>query len=216
MITNYFPDISILLQFAVASIILTITPGPDMALFLSRGINHGSTAGIMCMLGASTGVLIHTLFAAIGLSALLAASATAFTIVKLAGAAYLIWLAYQAIRHGSALNVIRDASAKPLAMKNHYLTGVGINLLNPKIVLFFVSFLPQFVQVDDPFAAEKLAFLGMLFLFIAIPMVIPMILAADWMADTLKKSRVVARTMDYLFAAVFGAFAVKILSTQAR
>ncbi|MEO0496934.1 MAG: LysE family translocator [Pseudomonadota bacterium] len=210
----FLPDSTTLLQFTLAAIMLTITPGPDMTLFLSRAISHGRLAGIMCMLGASTGVLFHTLLAAVGLSAVLAASPTAFMTVKYAGAGYLLFLGYQAIRHGSALNVSAGAAAKPMSLWRHYLTGIGINLMNPKIVLFFVSFLPLFISADDPHAAAQLAFLGVFFLVIAIPMVVPMILAADWMADALKHNRRAARTMDYLFATVFGAFALKILTER--
>jgi threonine/homoserine/homoserine lactone efflux protein len=210
----FLPDTNALLQFTAAAVMLTITPGPDMTLFLSRAISHGRAAGLVCMLGASTGVLFHTLLAAVGLSALLAASPTAFTMVKFAGAGYLLFLGYQAIRHGSALNVETGKTAKPTSLWRHYLTGIGINLMNPKIVLFFVSFLPLFISADDPHAAEKLAFFGVFFLVIAIPMVIPMILAADWMADALKRNRRAARTMDYLFASVFGAFAIKILADR--
>lgn len=210
----FIPDTATLLQFTAAAVMLTITPGPDMTLFLSRAISHGRMAGIVCMLGASTGVLFHTLLAAFGLSALLAASPTAFTIVKFAGAGYLLFLGYQAIRHGSALNVNTGAEGKPMSLWRHYLTGIGINLMNPKIVLFFVSFLPLFISADNPHAAAQLAFLGVFFLVIATPMVVPMILAADWMADTLKRNRKAARTMDYLFATVFGAFALKILAER--
>ncbi|MEO0637473.1 MAG: LysE family translocator [Pseudomonadota bacterium] len=211
---TFLPDTATLLQFTAAAIMLTITPGPDMTLFLSRAITHGRAAGMMCMLGASTGVLFHTLLAAVGLSAILAASPTAFMIVKFAGAGYLLFLGYQAIRHGSALNMQTGEPAKPMSLRRHYLTGIGINLMNPKIVLFFVSFLPLFISSTDPNAAGKLAFLGVFFLVIAIPMVVPMILAADKMADALKRNRRVARGIDYLFATVFGAFAVKILAER--
>jgi threonine/homoserine/homoserine lactone efflux protein len=208
---TFIPDTATLWQFTLAAIFLTLTPGPDMTLFLSRAISHGRLAGIACVLGASTGVLVHTLLAALGLSALLAASPTAFSMVKYAGAAYLLFLAYQALRHGSALNVDTTGRARQMTLKRHYLTGIGINLMNPKIVLFFVSFLPLFIQASDPNAAGKLAFLGVFFLVIALPMTMAMIVAADWLADALKRNKAIARTMDWLFAGVFGAFALKIL-----
>ena len=211
---SFLPELQTLWLFTIAAVLLTITPGPDMTLFLSRAISHGRAAGMACMLGASTGVLFHTMFAAIGLSALLAASATAFSVVKICGALYLIFLAYQAIRYGSALSVDSDGEAKPMSLWRHYLTGIGINLANPKIILFFVSFLPQFVSADDPHFAGKLSFLGVYFLVIAIPMVTPMILAAHWLADVLKRSPRVARGMDYLFASVFGIFAIKVLTDR--
>ena len=115
------------------------------------------------MLGAMAGCCVHTLLAALGLSALLAASATAFTVLKVVGALYLLWLAVDAVRHGSALQLKeRGRSARSPFWKT-FLLGLGINLTNPKVVLFFVTFLPQFVQAGDPHAAEKLVFLGLYF-----------------------------------------------------
>jgi threonine/homoserine/homoserine lactone efflux protein len=86
-------------------LVITFTPGPDMTLFLGKAVRQGTAAGLAAMLGASTGVLIHTVLVALGLSALLAASATAFLILKVVGAIYLLWLAIDAVRHGSALNL---------------------------------------------------------------------------------------------------------------
>jgi threonine/homoserine/homoserine lactone efflux protein len=98
----------------------------------------------------------------------------------------------------------------------HYLTGIGINILNPKIALFFLTFLPQFVSANDPHAPGKLLFLGLFFLAVAIPIILPMIFAADRFAAALRARPRVTRTLDWLFAGVFGAFAVKILTAQAR
>ena len=109
------------------------------------------------MLGASVGVLIHTTLVALGLSALLAASVTAFTILKVVGALYLLWLAIQTLRHGSALNIAASNGARPVEpLYRTWLTGLGVNLMNPKIIMFMVTFLPQFVTAGDPHAAQKL------------------------------------------------------------
>ena len=100
-------------------------------------------------------------------------------------------------------------------MKN-WMTGIGINLLNPKIILFFMTFLPQFVSASDPHAPAKLFFLGLSFIPLSLPIVVPMVLAADRFAGLLKKSPKVTRIVDWLFAGVFSAFAAKILLTQAK
>jgi threonine/homoserine/homoserine lactone efflux protein len=167
------------------------------------------------MFGAMTGCVIHTTLVVVGLSALIVASPQAFLALKVIGAGYLVWLAWQAIRHGSAFNPeSRKGGGHSLAQ--NWLTGVGINLLNPKIILFFMTFLPQFVSVDDPNASGKLFFLGFMFIAVSLPVTIPMVLAADRFAGLLRKSARVTRVVDYLFAGVFSAFALKILTAQTR
>jgi threonine/homoserine/homoserine lactone efflux protein len=94
--------------------------------------------------------------------------------------------------------------------------GLGINLLNPKIILFFMTFLPQFVSASDPHAPGKLFFLGLLFIPLSLPITSPMVIAADKFAGLLRKSPKVTRLVDYLFASVFSAFALKILTAQAK
>lgn len=214
--TNYIPELAILLQFALASAILAVTPGPDMALYVGRAITHSRAAGLACFAGAVTGILVHTMLVALGLSALLLAAPTAFLILKIVGAGYLIWLAYQSIRFGSSFTPRDGKSSKVGTFWGHYMTGIGINLLNPKIVIFFLTFLPQFVSAGDPNAPGKLVFLGMFFLFVAIPIILPMILMANRFSAFLLKSPRVMRAMDWTLAGVFGAFAAKILTTQAR
>src|SRR6478752_851513 len=121
----FLPDTSVLLTYSLACLVLFATPGPDMSLFLAKTVSGGRKAGIAAMLGALLGCCVHTLLAALGLSAVLAASATAFTILKIVGALYLLWLAVDAIRHGSALNVNADAAPPASFMKN-FVTGLGI------------------------------------------------------------------------------------------
>ncbi|UXN61912.1 LysE family translocator [Phyllobacterium zundukense] len=212
---NFIPEWSIILQFAVATFVLSITPGPDMTLFVGRALSEGKAAGFACLAGASSGVVVHTTMVAIGLSALIVASPTAFLALKIVGAGYLVWLAYQAIRHGSAFSPEKQVGQSHTLFQN-WLTGFGINLLNPKIILFFMTFLPQFVSASDPHAPGKLFFLGVLFIPLALPVVAPMIIAADKFSKLLKKNPTVTRITDWLFAGVFSAFAAKILMAQAK
>jgi threonine/homoserine/homoserine lactone efflux protein len=207
---DFIPDLGPLLAFTLAAIVLTITPGPDMTLFLGRTLSDGRAAGIAAMLGASTGVLVHTTLAAFGLSALIAASPEAFAVLRIGGAAYLLFLAVQAIRTGSSFQLEAKGGAQKRPLVSHWLTGVGINLLNPKIILFFVTFLPSFVSAGDPHAAGKLAFFGVYFIVLAVPMSIAMIFAADRFAAALKRRPKIMRGIDYVFASVFSAFAVSI------
>ena len=210
---DFIPSASVIAAFSIAAAILALTPGPDMTLFVSRALTQGRAAGFAAMTGAYCGIVVHTLLAAFGLSALLAASPNAFLAVKVAGALYLVWLAVQALRHGSALTLERQDKPRQ-ALLQTWLTGIGINLLNPKIVLFFVTFLPQFVSAGDPDAAGKLAFLGLYFMVVSLPITSVMVFTADKFSALLRKSRRVTRTLDYLFAGIFGTFAAKILLTR--
>lgn len=186
-----------------------------MSLFLAKTMTRGRTHGMAAMAGALSGCCVHTLLAALGLSALLAASATAFTALKIVGALYLLWLAVDAVRHGSALN-LRDGNVGDGSVLRTFLVGVGINLTNPKVVLFFVTFLPQFVDSADPHAADKLMFLGLYFIALTAPMGALMILGADKVIALLRGHPKFMRGIDYSFAGLFSAFAIKILTTSAR
>lgn len=206
----FLPDVEVLIAYTLATLLLIVTPGPDMTLFLGQTLAGGRARGIMSMLGACTGLVLHTMLAVFGLSALLAASATAFNVLKIAGAAYLLWLAFQALRHGTALNISRDAGA-PQPLARVFLTGVGVNLLNPKIVMFFVTFLPQFVSVNDPHAQAKLTFLGLYYIALGLPMCAVIILLAERFTAALRASPRAMRAFDYAFAGVMGAFAVRLM-----
>jgi threonine/homoserine/homoserine lactone efflux protein len=211
----FLPDTGTLLAYTVACAVLFLTPGPDMSLFLAKTLSGGRQAGMAAMMGANVGCVVHTLLAAVGLSALLAASATAFTVVKIAGAAYLLWLAVDAVRSGSALNVNAEAGGGEPFMRTLAL-GAGVNLTNPKVVLFFVTFLPQFVHAGDQHAPAKLVFLGLYYVIFSLPFAVLMILGADRLIAFLKGRRRVLRAIDWTFAGVFGFFAVHILATQGR
>lgn len=208
---SFIPDLSTLVAFATATLMLTLTPGPDMTLFMSKTIAQGRLPGLIAVLGASTGLVVHTILAAIGISALLATSTTAFTILKFVGSGYLIWLAIQARRQGTKfdINVEQQQARDPLWKV--WLQALGVNILNPKIVLFFVTFLPQFVSAGDPAATGKLLFLGFFFVLIGAPLCILMVLGAGAFARFLRSSRWFTRLFDWTFAGLMGAFALKLL-----
>jgi threonine/homoserine/homoserine lactone efflux protein len=212
---NFLPDFHTLLIYSGACVLLFITPGPDMSLWLAKTIAGGRRGGTAAMLGTQVGCLFHTFFAAVGLSAVLAASATAFAALKIIGALYLLWLAFNAIRSGSALNV-KDEGSPVRGFWPTFMTGLGINLTNPKVVLFFLTFLPQFVDAADPHASQKLFFLGLYFIAINVPLAFVLILGAEKVISWLKARPRFLRGIDYTFAGVFGLFAFKILTTQAR
>ena len=150
------------LAFLLAAVLLTATPGPDNLMVLSVGMSKGRRSGIAFGLGCALGCLSHTLLAVIGVGALIAASPTAFMVLKWAGGAYLVWLGIQALRHAGAVRVAGDKAAAE-SLRRYFAKGLVANAINPKVVLFFLSFLPQFVNVSRGHMEWQLGLLGLLF-----------------------------------------------------
>ncbi len=146
--------------FVGAALLLNLTPGPDMLFVAGTGAARGRAAGLMAALGVGAGCLFHTLLAALGLSALLAASELAFNAVKWAGAAYLVWTGVQMLRARPA-----PAAAEAPARRSGspFWQGAATNALNPKVALFFLAFLPQFIDAGAPGQALALLVLGTFF-----------------------------------------------------
>jgi len=145
-----------LLVFLVGSVVVTIVPGPDMALITRQVVTRGRRAAQATILGNLSGLVVHASALAVGLSALLVASATAYSVVKLAGAAYLVFLGVQSLRQARRTRTATDETVAELAPKrgNPYRQGLISTVLNPKPALFFVSFLPQFVDRDGPVTVQ--------------------------------------------------------------
>jgi threonine/homoserine/homoserine lactone efflux protein len=212
---TFIPDLAVLIAFTAAALVLIVTPGPDMTLFMGKTLTQGRRAGIAAVLGATTGLIVHSVLAALGVSVLLAASETAFYALKIVGATYLGWLALQAIRNGSSLSVNKEETIHRQSFSRVWAQGFMINMLNPKIVLFFITFLPQFVSVSDPAAAGKLLFLGFYFVGLGFPACLAMVYGASTFSSFLKSSPRVMRLFDWAFAGIMGTFAVKLLTARA-
>ncbi len=213
--TEFVPSLPVFLAFTIAGLILFITPGPDMSLWLSRTLQGGRRAGLAAAMGTNLGCVVHATLAALGISVLIQASPVAFTTLKVVGACYLLWLAWGMIRGGTALSVETTRGAD-LPWWPSFLTGVAVNLSNPKVVIFFITFLPGFVSATDPHAGGKLLFLGLYFVAINVVLSALLVLWADRFVGALRRNPRVLRVIDWLFAGVFAVFAVTILRTQAR
>ena len=150
-----------LVLFITASLVVIVAPGPDNILVLTRGISQGRKAAMVSAAGASVGLVCHSLFAAAGLSALLAQSAVAFSVVKYAGAAYLIYLGLKTLlsRDGLALS----GGEGTLRLRGVFAQGVASNVMNPKIAVFFLAYLPQFADPAAGGMAPQLLLLGLAF-----------------------------------------------------
>lgn len=213
--TPFFPSVSLAIGYVVACVLLAATPGADMALFLSRTLGGGRAQGFAAQAGANAGLVVHTFAAALGLSALLAASAEAYEIVKIAGALYLLWLAWSAIRRGTALKLKANGQTTG-GPGGAFWAGLLINLTNPKIVIFFVTFLPQFIDAHDPHASMKLFSLGLGFIAITTLVNAAVILVAARFVAAAKANPRALRLFDYAFAALMSAFAARLVWSEAR
>jgi len=210
---DFLPTGGVLAAYTLAVLALNYTPGPDMAMFVGTAITRGRRAGIAAFLGTSTGILVHTLLVTFGLAALLAASPVAFDALKVIGALYLLHVAVGAIRHGGRF-APEGGALPPEPALRLYLKGLAINVLNPKVALFFLTFLPQFVEPGDPAARAKLLFLGLWFLIVSTLSTLPLILGASGVAAFLKARPQAMRGIDYVFAGIMGAFAVKLVTAR--
>jgi threonine/homoserine/homoserine lactone efflux protein len=158
------PDVSTLLLFAGASLALLAIPGPAVIYVVTRSLDQGRTAGIVSMIGVETGTFTHAVAAAAGLTGLIAASVTAFTVVKYAGAAYLLYLGVRKL-----LERPEDPGQVAVSGRSQlYLKGMLVQLLNPKIAIFFVAFLPQFVDSSHGPIATQILILGTIFTLLAV------------------------------------------------
>lgn len=152
------------LGFLAAAVLITLSPGPDNMMVLSVGIAKGRARGIAFGIGCALGCLIHTLLAVIGVSALIAASPTAFTALKIAGGLYLIWMGIGALRSRGGARASGMPDGRPDASARQlFFRGLLANAINPKVVLFFLSFLPQFVIASRGDANWQIAWLGLTF-----------------------------------------------------
>lgn len=176
------------LTFLAAAVLLNLSPGPDMAFIIGHTVKSGRKAGLTAMVGIWSGALFHVGFAVVGLSAILATSALAFSVVKYAGAAYLVWLGIQAWRSkGDHLNfdVTED---KQHSTRKIFFQGLLIDLLNPKVAIFFLAFLPQFVEPGAGTPAMQFLLHGILIIVVAAAIEPPLILLGDRLARRLRES----------------------------
>jgi len=160
------PDASTFALFVVAALVLLVIPGPSVLYIVARSIEGGRTAGLVSVLGVQTGAMVHIAFAAVGLSAILASSAVAFSVVKWLGAVYLVWLGLRRIFGRDEEE--DDVAVEPAPLSRVFLQGVIVNILNPKTALFFLAFLPQFVDPARGAAWTQILLLGATFVILAL------------------------------------------------
>lgn len=195
--------------FFTAAVLLNLSPGPDIAFILGQTVRGGRKSGFAAMLGIWTGAFGHVLMAAAGLSAILATSATAFSIVKWAGAAYLIWLGVRALRSGGGSFISGQAKRSPDFFPV-FRQGVLVALLNPKVAIFFLAFLPQFVVAGAGPLWAQLFLHGSLIIVVAALVEPALVIAGDKLTTRLRNNSRIGLWMERSLGAVFVALGIRL------
>lgn len=201
------------LTFFTAALLLNLAPGPDIGFILAHTVRGGRPSGFAAMLGVWTGALGHVFFAAVGLSAIIMASATAYSVVKYVGAAYLLWLGVQALLSKGGFTV-ETRTARPQSLRRIYTQGVFIDLLNPKAAIFFLAFLPQFVVPDAGPVTWQLVLHGVLIIVVAGFVEPPLILMGDRITTTLRDNRRFGAWLDRSLGGFFVFLGLKLAASE--
>jgi threonine/homoserine/homoserine lactone efflux protein len=202
------PDSQSLLVFIAAGLLLNITPGPDVLYIVGRSIGQGRLAGLVSVLGISTGCLFHVAAAALGLSALMVALPVAYDAVRYVGAAYLVWLGIRAIvSKSSPIHVQR---VDPERLARIFRQGLLTNVLNPKVALFFLAFLPQFTEPSRGPLPLQITVLGLIFIANGTVVCVIYAVAASWLGEWLKTRYDVATWLNKAMGALFVGLGVRL------
>ncbi|MES2534364.1 MAG: LysE family translocator [Pseudomonadota bacterium] len=205
-------SIPTLLSFFGVSIVLGLTPGPDNIFVLTQSALRGRLAGIIVTLGLCTGLLVHTLAVSLGVAAIFQASAMAFNALKFAGAAYLLYLAWQAFR--ASATGIRMTQKSSLGAWQLYRRGIIMNITNPKVSIFFLAFLPQFADPARGSVTVQIMLLGALFIIATLLVFGGIALLAGTLGQRLNKSAKAELLLNRVAGTVFVALALKLATTQ--
>jgi len=200
------PEASTLLLFTASALALVAVPGPNLIYIVTRSLDQGSRAGIASALGVETGTIVHVTAAAVGLSAALASSAAAFSIVKYAGVAYLLYLAARALTTRERPRAAAEPAAVPAARV--YVDGLLVQLLNPKVALFFLALLPQFVDPRTGAAWTQILLLGAILAAIGLTVDMVYAIAAGRGSARLRSRSGFGRSRRYVTGGVYAALAV--------
>ena len=196
-----------LAPFLVAVLVLQVTPGPGMLFILANGISGGPRAGVAPAFGAASGMVVHTIAAAAGLAALFGAAPPVYDAVRLAGAAYLLWLA---IGHFRRPTLATEGSAEATPGRRVFARALLNNLANPKVVVFFVAFLPQFIVPGGAARPVQLLFLGALFLVVGLMLDVCIGLFAGRVGQALRTRTWISRLLDRLAGSILAALGLRL------
>lgn len=194
--------------FVVASTLLVVAPGPDVIYVLTRGIAQGRKAGLAAALGFASGCVFHTVLAAVGIAALIRSSDLAFDLVRYAGAAYLVYIGIQALRHRSSFSIEGASDAK--ALMAIYKQSVIGNVLNPKVTLFFLAFLPQFVNPQAGNVGLQMALLGAIFMVVTVVVFGAVAIFAAMIGDWVRRKPAIGERLNVFAGLTFIALGIRV------
>ena len=200
------------IAFFSVSVLLALTPGPDNVFVLLQSAMRGRAAGMLVVLGLCTGLLVHTTAVALGLAAVFAASAIAFTVLKFIGAAYLLYLAWQAF-HAPA-GVASAGKAEHMSGRQMYARGIIMNLTNPKVAIFFLAFLPQFANPEHGSLVLQMLWLGAVFILATLLVFGAIAYFSGSFGASLNRSVRAQRLLNRLSGMVFAGLAIRLASAQ--
>lgn len=199
--------------FIAASFLLCLAPGPDNIYVLTQGMTKSKKAAIVTTLGLTTGIIVHTTAAAFGISVIFKTSEIAFNIVKYAGAAYLLYIAYQAFKYrNEPLDLTVQNSSSEL--KKLYVKGFFMNVLNPKVSIFFLAFLPQFVTPANGNVPMQMITLGIIFMLLTVITFSSIGVAGNMLSSKLLEKPSIVKYMNILTSFVLGGLAVKLALSE--
>jgi len=198
--------------FFFASILLGLAPGPDNIFVLTQSSIYGRKAGLFVVFGLCTGLIVHTTAVALGIAAVLQTSAYAFTVLKLAGALYLLWLAWQAFRATSSHLVIKQENRRTLGQL--YRRGIFMNVTNPKVSIFFLAFLPQFVDPEKGSVALQIVLLGGLFIVATLLVFGSISFVAGSLGERMGQSQRAQKILNRIAGTVFLLLAARLASVE--
>jgi threonine/homoserine/homoserine lactone efflux protein len=201
-------DLHSVICFLGASILLTLAPGPDNIFVVTQGVSRGRKAAVITALGMCSGLSVHTTAAALGISAVFYSSALAFCAVKYAGAAYLMYLAWKAIQDRNALKL--NSPGSQLSCFALFRRGFIMNTLNPKVALFFLAFLPQFVSVNSQHVVMEMIFLGLIFMVQSVVIFTAIGVLSGQVGKYVLKNPGIARKFSLATAGIFAAIGVRL------
>lgn len=206
-------ELSNLYMFILASFLLCLAPGPDNVYVLTQGVTKSKKAALVTTLGLCTGLIIHTSAAAFGISVIFKTSEIAFNIVKFAGATYLLYIAFQTFKYrNETLDLSIQNSSNEL--KKLYIKGFFMNILNPKVSIFFLAFLPQFVSPQNGSVPMQMIILGLVFMALTIIIFSSIGIAGNLLSSKLIQKPSIVKYMNILTSFVLGGLAVKLVLSQ--
>lgn len=205
-------DSNLIILFSIATFVLMITPGTDMVFVVSNALSSGKKAGVASILGVASGAYIHVILATLGVAALISASPTIYNTLVLVGALYMAWIGWGIFNHHGIISSLENVPQRTL--KKVYIQGVMTNLLNPKAIIFTLSFFPQFISKDSGQVSEQMLLLGMILVIIMVLVELPLVFFASVIGERLNESEQLSKRVHQFSGGILIILALYITLTR--